>query len=132
MSRKRIVIAAVAALTAACSSSGKKADGNTPPSGIGNGSCGGATMACLTGMVTTNATVDTSNPIGVGAATVSLADGTVLGTTNDQGWYFVKNVPAGTTSVCFEATSFARRCRNIAAAGGQNVQVSNTGLLDRN
>jgi hypothetical protein len=131
---KRIVLAAAfAALVVGCSSSGKKADGNTPPSGIGNGDCGGTDKACLTGVVASAATVDDANPQGIGDATVSLADGTVLGTTNTQGWYFVKNVPAGqSVSVCFEATSFARRCRNIAAAGGQNVQVSNTGLLDRN
>jgi hypothetical protein len=123
-----IVAAGIAALVAGCSSSSKKSDAGAP-----NTNCGGASMACLTGVVTTADSVDSSSPSGIGGASVSLADGTFLGTTNDQGWYFVRGVPAGASvPVCYEATSFARRCRNVTAAGGQNVQVSNTGLLDRN
>jgi hypothetical protein len=130
MTPMRIVPAALAAVlaVAGCSSSSKKADAGPP-----NDNCGGTSKACLTGVVTTAATVDVASPAGIGGATVSLADGTFLGTTNDQGWYFVRNVPVGqTVPICFEATSFSRRCRNITAASGQNVQVSNTGLLDRN
>jgi hypothetical protein len=127
----RIVPAALAAALAVAgcsSSSGTKSDAGAP-----NVNCGGTSKACLTGVVTTAATADAATPAGIGGATVSLADGTFLGTTNDQGWYFVKNVPAGqSVPVCFESASHARRCRNLTAAGGQNVQVSNTGLLDRN
>jgi hypothetical protein len=131
MTTKRILPAALAAALAVAgcsSSSSKKSDAGAP-----NLNCGGASKACLTGIVATAASVDAGSPSGIGAATVSLADGTVLGTTNTQGWYFVRNVPTGTNvPICFEATSFSRRCRNVTAAGGQNVQVSNTGLLDRN
>lgn len=130
--RGRLAIAAAlaAALVAhgCAKSSDKKSDAGTP-----NVNCGGADRACLTGVVTTAATVDAATPSGVADATISLADGTVLGTTNQQGWYFVKNVPAGArVPVCFEADGYARRCRNLTTAGGQNVQVSNTGLLSRN
>jgi hypothetical protein len=120
---------AVAVGLAGCSSSSSsKSDAGAP-----NLNCGGATKACLTGIVTTAATVDAALPGGVAGAAVSLADGTFLGTTNDQGWYFVRNVPAGpSVSVCYEAPGYTRRCRNLTAAGGQNVQVSNTGLLGRN
>ena len=133
MRMRRIVLAAAfAALVAGCSSSSKKSDAGAP-----NTNCGGATMACLTGVVATADSVDLARPTGIDGATLSLADGTFLGTTNAQGWYFVRGVPAGqSVQVCFEAPNAtpprARRCRTITAAAGQNVQVSNTGLLSRN
>lgn len=129
MTRNRIASAALAAVLAlgCSSSSSKKADAGPP-----NDNCGGASRACLTGTVTTAASADAPSPTGLAGVTVSLADGTFLGTTNDQGWYFVRNVPAGqSVPVCFEGPTAARRCRNITAASGQNVQVSNTGLLAR-
>jgi hypothetical protein len=134
MTAVRTIAAASAAvlLASGCSSSSSsKADAGAP-----NTNCGGATKACLTGVVTTADTADNVppalSPTIVPGATISLADGTVLGTANDQGWYFVRNVPAGASvPVCFEGTGYTRRCRNLTVAGGQNLQVSNTGLLQR-
>jgi hypothetical protein len=130
MQRRLAIVAAFCAalFSSACSkSSSNKSDAGTP-----NTNCG-VDRACLTGVVTTAATVNDPTPVGIADAKVSLADGTLLGTANQQGWYFVKNVPVGAgVPICFEAAGFARRCRNVGAAAGQNVQVSNTGLLGQN
>jgi hypothetical protein len=119
-----VVAFAAALLASGCSSAKSDAGG-------ANANCGGAGRACLIGAVVTAATADEPIPVGITGATVSLADGTPLGTANAGGWFFVKGVPAGSgVQVCFAAAGFARRCRNVTAAGGQNVQLSNTGLAD--
>jgi hypothetical protein len=79
-----------------------------------------------------------SNSGGVVQATAAipnvevLIDDKVVATSNEQGYFVVKNVAAGDrVSVCFKAEGFVTRCRNVRVVANEAVPLSRTELMVR-
>ena len=101
---------------------------------VGVGACGPGQKASLIGAIYVGGSVGESggafyggSPIG--KATISIG-GTQVATANEQGFFFVNDVPTGDrVSVCFSAPGYVTQCRNVAIRAGQPVRLSPTEML---
>jgi hypothetical protein len=121
--------AAALVLMAACSGGGDGGGGG----GGGGGSttaCGTTTQGCISGNVVDSAKVLASNPNPeVPSASISIAGGAPI-TANAQGYFFTNAVGQGQNiSICFSATGYVTRCRNVTVVGGQTLMMTPTGLM---